>query len=58
MDNTFDWYCNLYWSGTQVQATVAGDKRSWYLTFFDAAINVPPTMSGMQSAAVKCVRGP
>jgi hypothetical protein len=58
MDNTFEWYCNLYWSATQVKASSTGDKRAWYVTFFDAGINVPPSMSGMQSAAIKCVRGP
>jgi hypothetical protein len=58
MDSAFDWYCNLYWSNTQIQATSTGDLRAWYLTFYDAAINVPPPGQSMGSAAVKCVRGP
>lgn len=58
MDSAFDWYCNLYWSNTQVKATSAGDLRAWYLTFYDAAINVPPPGQPMGSAAVKCCRGP
>jgi hypothetical protein len=56
MDNTFEWYCNLFWSSTQIQATSTSDKRSWYIQFYDARIDVPPTMSGMQSAGIKCVR--
>jgi len=57
MDASFDWYCNLFWSGTQVKAKVTGDKRSWYVTFYDARIDVPPTMP-TSSSGLRCVRGP
>ena len=58
MDASFEWYCNLFWTGTQVKAKVKDDKRSWYVTFYDAGINVPPSMAQVQSAAMRCVRGP
>jgi hypothetical protein len=56
LDGSFEWYCNLFWSETQVKAKVAGDKRSWYVTFYDAGINVPPSMAQIQSWALRCVR--
>lgn len=58
-DATFDWQCSLpYWSDTQVQAKDPQDRRSWYVTFYDAGIDVPPTMNQVGYWAVRCVRGP
>lgn len=58
LDSSFDWLCNLFWSNTQVRKTSTSDLRSWYVTFYDAAINVPPPGQSMGSAATRCVRGP
>lgn len=56
LDGSFDWYCNLFWTQTQVKAKTPGYKRAWYVTFYDAAIDVPPTMAVIQSWAMRCVR--
>lgn len=59
LDGTFDWQCSiLFWSTTQVRAKTTGDKRSWYVTFYDAQIGVPPSMAQVQNSALRCVRGP
>jgi len=58
MDSSFEWLCNLFWSNTQVRKTSTSDLRSWYVTFYDAAINVPPPGASMSSAFTRCVRGP
>ncbi|HOU53033.1 MAG TPA: DUF1566 domain-containing protein [Myxococcota bacterium] len=57
-DATFQWQCSLaYLSDTQVQARSPSDRRSWFVTFYDAGIDVPPSMSDT-NWAVRCVRGP
>ncbi len=56
MDATFDWQCHLFVSGTQV--TTSGGKRSWYLTFYDAAINVPPSATAPLNGFYRCVHDP
>ncbi|HOU52481.1 MAG TPA: DUF1566 domain-containing protein [Myxococcota bacterium] len=58
LDSSFDWLCNLFWSNTQVRKASVADLRSWYVTFYDAAVNVPPPGQSMGSAATRCVRGP
>jgi len=59
LDATFEWQCSLpYWSDTQVRAKTSTDRRSWFVTFYDAGIDVPPTMENVGNWAVRCVRGP
>ena len=55
MDPVFQYYCNLYWSGSKVKAAYTGDIRSWYVTFYNARVYRPnPGEQG--NWAVKCVR--
>jgi hypothetical protein len=58
LDATFDWYCNLFWSASQIKAKSATDKRSWYVTFYDGAVNTWPSVDTITSSALRCVRGP
>ncbi|MBP7124923.1 DUF1566 domain-containing protein [Myxococcota bacterium] len=59
LDATFEWQCSVpYWSGTQVRAKSSADRRSWFVTFYDAGIDVPPSMNEVGNWAVRCVRGP
>lgn len=59
LDGAFDWQCSiLFWSASQVKAKVAGDKRTWFVTFYNAGIDVVPSMSLVDSSALRCVRGP
>ncbi len=56
MDATFEWQCHLFVSNSQV--TTSGGKRSWYLTFYDAAVNVPPSPTAPLNGFYRCVHDP
>jgi len=56
-DEFFNDTCGqILWSNTQVPAAFAGDVRSWYVEYWDAALNSPPAGSTSVSGAVRCVK--
>lgn len=54
IDEAFGKQSTTFWSSTKVKAKYVGDKRAWYVQYWNAAVGVSPSMD-TQNFQVRCV---